>query len=86
VHLTAPIDVIQKRLSTRDRINIADKTDLGLLDSYLEDWIFTLPKNKVIRLEVSDVSRSYGEVLSTLINQIDANLKLFSRSDDEDHS
>ncbi|MEI7848848.1 MAG: deoxynucleoside kinase [Chloroflexota bacterium] len=85
VHLTAPFDVIQKRLSTRDRINIADKNDLGLLDSYLEEWIFTLPKNKVIRLEVSDVSSSYSEVISTLINQINANLKSYSPTYDEDH-
>ncbi len=86
IHLTAPLEVVQKRLSSRDRINIAEKNDLCLLDSYLEEWISTLPKKKVIRLEVSDVSPSYSEVLSTLINQINANLELYSRSYDEDHS
>lgn len=78
VHLTAPLEVIQKRLLTRDRINIANINDLSLLDSYLEDWICTLPDNKVIRLDVSDASFPYGDGLSTLINRINTSLNMKS--------
>ena len=72
VYLTASDDIIRQRLSKRDRINIATSDDAGLLKVYLEGWLDIIPKEKVFRLDLSDVDLSYREVLPILGNAIDA--------------
>jgi deoxyadenosine/deoxycytidine kinase len=76
IHLTASPEILTQRLSARDRINIAGTADIGLLDSYLENWLNTVPSEKIIRINVTSVSRSYAEVLPYLQNQIVEKLQL----------
>ena len=70
VYLTAREEVIKEHLANRDRVNIATAEDAGLLKEYLEEWLDTLPQEKVLCLDLSDVSLDYREVLPKLLREL----------------
>ena len=70
IHLIAPNETIRQRLAGRDRISIARADDLSLLDSYLDDWLASLPQERVLRLDVSSTSPAYIEVIPSLLTRI----------------
>ena len=72
VYLTASDDVIRQRLEGRDRVNIATAEDAGLLKTYFEEWLNTLPQEQVITLDVSNADLSYAKVLPVLNKRIRA--------------
>ena len=76
IHITASPEIIKQRLAGRDRVNITSTADLLQFDSFLEDWLITIPSEKIIRLDVSSVSLSYAEILPFLQNQISEKLQL----------
>jgi len=76
IHMTASPETIRQRLAARERVNIAGSDDLTLLDSFLNEWLATLAPEKIIRLDVSNVSPAYTEVIPSLRNQIISRLGL----------
>ena len=54
IHLTANPEVVEGRLATRKRINIARSEDNPQLDSLINEWLSTLPPDHRIRLDVSN--------------------------------
>jgi deoxyadenosine/deoxycytidine kinase len=78
IHLAASKEMIRQRLAGRDRINIASADDLSLLDSYLEEWLVSLPPERVLRLDVSSASLAYTEIIPSLLARIRANLGIDS--------
>jgi deoxyadenosine/deoxycytidine kinase len=70
VHLCADEKAIANRLATRDRINIASVEDTALFNSFLDEWIATLPPDHVLELDVShetvEYERSANIVLDTI--------------------
>ena len=70
IYLTASCEVIQRRLANRDRINIAKSSDLDLINSYLEDWISTIPQDSVLHYDISTISMTFQEILPNLKKQI----------------
>jgi deoxyadenosine/deoxycytidine kinase len=76
IHLTANVDVLRTRLARRERINVATPEDLTLLASFLDDWLVSLPPERVLRLDVSSASLSYAEIVPGLLSQIRARLGL----------
>ena len=67
VYITASEEVVRKRLAHRDRVNIATADDAALLKGYLEGWLNTLPKENLLRIDVSGVDESYFEILPVLL-------------------
>ena len=53
LHLTAPPEVIARRLAQRDRINIASAGDISLLDAFLAEWLSTVNAGCILSLVVS---------------------------------
>ncbi len=53
IHLTAPPDVILRRLERRNRINIARPEDLNILASLLDEYIRTLNPDRVLHIDTS---------------------------------
>jgi deoxyadenosine/deoxycytidine kinase len=53
VHLTARAEIIKERLAVRQRINIASAEDTALFNSFVEEWLATLPPVNLLRLDVS---------------------------------
>jgi len=76
IHLTAHADVIRARLAGRKRITLATPEDIPLLASLLDEWLASLPPERVLRLDVSSASPSYAEVVPGLLAQIRARLGL----------
>ena len=71
VYLTASDEVIRQRLSGRDRVNIATADDAALLKEYLEEWLEKLPKENLVKLDVSKSDASYSDILPSLLQRID---------------
>jgi len=53
VYLTASEEAIRARLASRHRINIATAEDISLLKRFLDEWVDSLPADRVLRLDVS---------------------------------
>ena len=66
VYLTASDEVIEQRLAKRDRVNIATSDDAGLLKIYLEDWLDTIPQEKILRLDVSEDDMKYVRTIVSI--------------------
>jgi len=68
IHLCADEQTILRRLLARDRINIARAEDTLLFNSFLDEWLMSIPPGQVLELDVSketlDYERSAGIVLS----------------------
>lgn len=76
IRLMASPDIIRERLSKRNRINIANIDDASLLDSFLDQWLITIPSEKIISLEVSEFSESFVEIMPSLMNRLTSILRL----------
>ena len=59
VRLKADEETVADRLSTRDRINIASADDTAQFNSFMDEWLQSLPPQQVLTLNVSHESTSY---------------------------
>lgn len=66
VRLVADEGTVAARLSTRDRINIARAEDTMLFNSFLEEWLASIPSDQVLRVDVSLETLDY-EVSTRII-------------------
>jgi deoxyadenosine/deoxycytidine kinase len=72
VRLCADAATVAARLSTRDRINIASAEDTALFDSFLDEWLASLPAGSVLQVDVSHETRHYEQSVSTILRHISA--------------
>jgi len=70
VRLRAADGTVADRLSRRNRINIANADDTTLFNSYLDDWLASLPSNQVLNLDVTDEAISYKQSIDTILDTI----------------
>ena len=70
VRLCADEDTVAHRLSTRDRINIASAADTALFDSFLDEWLTSLPSNQVLELDVSHETIGYEKSVQAILEKI----------------
>jgi hypothetical protein len=68
--LCADEQTISRRLSTRDRINIACGQDSAQLDSLLREWLGAVPSGRVLELDVSNETNQYEESLRIVLDKI----------------
>ena len=61
VRLLADEGTVADRLSTRDRINIASAEDTALFNSFLDEWLASIPSDQVLSLDVSHETLDYGQ-------------------------
>lgn len=67
VAITASPQAIRSRLAARDRINIASAADTVLLNGFVEEWLRSLPAEKVLRLDVTDEAPDYTRTVRLLL-------------------
>jgi deoxyadenosine/deoxycytidine kinase len=72
VRLQADERTVADRLSTRDRINIASADDTSLFNSYLDEWLGTIPRDKILELDVSNETLEYKRSVDIVLRQIRA--------------
>jgi deoxyadenosine/deoxycytidine kinase len=70
VHLIAQDKVIETRLSQRERINIATAADIELFNSFLDEWLDSLPRHRILRLDVSTEGPGYSLSIQKILKEI----------------
>ncbi len=70
VRLCAEQDIVARRLSTRDRINIARADDTALFDSFLDEWLASIPSAEILKLDVSKETLEYEQSVHIIVSEI----------------
>jgi len=70
IALSASAQTISRRLAARNRINIVSSEDAELLNRFINEWLESIHKSKIIKLDVSQESASYAHSVSTILDKI----------------
>ncbi len=70
VRLCADDKTVANRLSTRDRINIASAEDTALFNSFLDEWLASIPSEQLMELDVSHETLDYEQSVKTILENI----------------
>lgn len=70
IRLRADEGTVARRLSTRDRINIASAEDTALFSSLVDEWLTTLPPEQILELDVSDEALEYERSVEMILDRI----------------
>ncbi len=74
VRLRADEGTVAARLSRRDRINIANADDMALFDSFLAEWLVSIPLEQVLELDVSNETLEYKQSVAVILDRIHKSL------------
>jgi hypothetical protein len=64
---------IARRLATRDRINIVSPEDTALFNSFLDEWLTSVPPDQVLTLDVSEETLEYKRSIKAILNRAERN-------------
>jgi deoxyadenosine/deoxycytidine kinase len=70
VRLCADEETVAHRLSARDRINIARAEDTALFNSFLDEWLASIPPDQVLVLDVSKETLEYERSVDIVLKAI----------------
>jgi deoxyadenosine/deoxycytidine kinase len=70
VRLVADEATVAERLATRDRINIARAEDTALFNSFLDEWLATVPSDQVLNLDVSHETLEYEQSQKMILERL----------------
>lgn len=74
IRLRADEITVARRLSTRDRINIANAEDTAVFDSFFDEWLATIPPDQVQELDVSNETLEYEHSVGIVLRRIQRSL------------
>ena len=67
IRLCADERTVASRLATRDRINVARAEDTALFNSFLEEWLASLPPDQVLEIDVSKETLDYEQSVKIIL-------------------
>ena len=70
IHQTAHKEIIRARLASRQRINIASAEDTVLFNRFLDEWLETVPAERLLRLDVSDEGPEFAQSLPSILERL----------------
>ena len=70
VRLCADEITVADRLSGRKRINIASAEDTALFNSFLDEWLASVPPHQKLDLDVTNESINYSHSVATILNKL----------------
>ena len=70
VRLCADESTVSGRLSGRDRLNIASAADTLLFNSFLDEWLASVPASQLLSLDVSQESLEYAHSIRLILEQL----------------
>jgi deoxyadenosine/deoxycytidine kinase len=70
VRLCANEITVADRLSGRKRINIASAEDTALFNSFLDEWLASVPSHQKLDLDVTNESVDYTRSIATILNKL----------------
>lgn len=74
IRLCVDEETIARRLSMRDRINIARAEDTVLFNSFLDQWLAALPSDQVLQIDVSGESLEYAGSVDLILRSMQLSL------------
>src|SRR5512135_3170794 len=72
LRLRAEDGTVAARLSARARINIARADDTALFDSFLDEWLASIPADQVLELDVSQETVGYKRSVEAILDTVRA--------------
>ena len=70
VRLKADEGTVAGRLSRRKRINIASADDTALFNSYLDEWLATIPSSSILEIDVINENIQYTNSVDIILDTI----------------
>src|ERR1700690_569915 len=70
IHLIASEEIIRARLASRQRINIASAEDTALFNHFLDEWLATIPAERLLRLDVSNEDLEFAQSLPRILARL----------------
>jgi hypothetical protein len=70
VSLSVAEETISQRLAKRSRINIAASEDTALFNSFVADWLDSIPKPNLLRLNVSGEAANYPQSTNAILERL----------------
>lgn len=70
VSLKADEGTVADRMSRRKRINIASAEDTALFNSYLDEWLASIPSHQILELDVTNESIEYPYSVERILNKL----------------
>src|SRR5688572_9942389 len=70
VRLNVDDQIVAPRLFTRARVNIASAKDTALFNSFLDEWLASIPSTQVLELDVSKENIAYSKSVNTVLKRI----------------
>jgi deoxyadenosine/deoxycytidine kinase len=70
VALSASAQTISQRLASRNRINIASSDDTAAFNSFVADWLDSIPASRLLHLDVSGESSNYPKSVQAILDSL----------------
>ena len=70
IALSASAQTIRERLASRNRINIASSEDAQDLNQFIKKWLASIPKNKILNLDVSNEDSDYSISVPLILEKV----------------
>ena len=70
IALSASEETISARLASRNRINIASSEDAQAMDQFIKKWLASIPKNRVLELDVSNEGSDYLKSVPLILEKM----------------
>jgi deoxyadenosine/deoxycytidine kinase len=70
VRLRADRETVASHLSARERINIASAKDTTLFESFLNEWLATVPAQQILEIDVANESLDYNQSITKILAKI----------------
>ncbi len=70
VSLSVAEETISQRLAARSRINIASSEDTATFNSFVEEWLNSIPASHLLNLDVSGESSNYTKSVEIILDRL----------------
>jgi len=70
VSLKADEATVADRMSRRKRINIASAQDTALFNSFLDEWLASVPSHQLLELDVTNETVEYPQSVERILNKL----------------
>ena len=71
VALSASAQTISQRLAARNRINIASSEDASAVNSFIEEWLISIPPMQLLRLDISKELSDYPQSTLAILKRLE---------------
>jgi deoxyadenosine/deoxycytidine kinase len=67
IRLCADESTVASRLATRDRINIARAEDTALFNTFIDEWLASIPTDQVLELDVANETLNFERSVNIIL-------------------